>query len=322
MCLKAAGSVFLALLVLFPMTVQESSPGCVTYKHRVTCGLKGLSVDFPCSYPRDVQDIQISEWYRSYSREAKPLKQISDYSSRLGYFERGNGNCTLKLKDLKKKDAMTYYFKYIARNETGHHFKCRGHPGVSLNVLDSAVQILVGEHIRGQNVSTVMEGQRITLTCVPTCAANLNSTPGYIWYKNRQQLNDRRENSHLLSLDPISDKDTGSYVCAMMGYEDFPSSAINIRVQKKHINTVSVSARSPTNDSVTTLKPGDDVQTSTDQRKRRQCVSPVYERPNQNFHVTLDVSAMPSEYATMNPVQRCSASETIYENLQLRNLMK
>lgn len=84
---------------------------------------------------------------------------------------------------------------------------------------------------------TVIEGQRIRLICVPNCAANLNSNEGYVWYKNRLKLNDSHANSPFLSLDPISYVDTGSYVCAMIDYEDLPLSAVSLTVLRTHRNT-------------------------------------------------------------------------------------
>lgn len=93
---------------------------------------------------------------------------------------------------------------------------CKGVPGVRLRIFASPVSIMVKKLVKGQDVPvvnwTVIEGQRIMLTCVPTCATNLNSNPGYVWYKNRLQLNGSRANLCLLSLDPISNDDTCSYV--------------------------------------------------------------------------------------------------------------
>ncbi|GLD75554.1 uncharacterized protein AKAME5_002688800 [Lates japonicus] len=112
---------------------------------------------------------------------------------------------------------------------------CKGVPGVRLQVLASPVRILVAGIIGNQ---TVRKGQRVMLVCVSTCPVNLSPNPGYIWYKNTQQLNGSRENSPFLSLDPISKKDTGSYICAMIGYEDLPSSAVNLTVQSGPRNTL------------------------------------------------------------------------------------
>lgn len=123
---------------------------------------------------------------------------------------------------------------------------------------------------RGQDVpvadQTVIEGQRIMLTCVPACAATLNSDPGYIWYKNRLQLNGSTANLSFLSLDPISNKDTGSYVCAMIGYKDLPSSAVNLTVQRRPSNTVlSEIPGGESKDSAPTQTHGCDAQNYTDQ---------------------------------------------------------
>lgn len=152
------------------------------------------------------------------------------------YLGHGDNKCSMKLTDLKTSDTSIYYFTYSFRNATGYKMTCKGVPGVRLHIFASPVRILAEELVRGQTVLvadwTVIEGQRIMLTCVPTCAAILNSNPGYIWYKNRQQLNSSRANSPYLFLDPISNEDVGSYVCTMIGYKDLPSSAVNLKVQR------------------------------------------------------------------------------------------
>lgn len=222
------------------------------------------------------------------------------------------------------------------------------------------MSILVERLVKGQHELvadwTVIEGQRIMLTCVPTCAANLNSNPGYIWYKNGLQLNGSRANSPSLSLDPISNEDPGSYVCAMIGYKDLPSSAVDLTVLGPPRNTV-MSDGGSKKDSEPTLTHGCDAQTSTDQifnnyqtpkgkstftfsimlatcicvgwviaimvailvhrekkkKKRRRCASSVPGPPD--LYMALNISSMSAEYDTLDTVRRCSAADTVYENI-------
>ncbi|CAJ1080747.1 uncharacterized protein LOC117829592 [Xyrichtys novacula] len=334
-----------------PQMVQGSPHWCVTYKHRETCGLEGSFVNLPCTYPKNV-DIRISGWSKKYNPNKKPklLKTIPAYASRFESITFGNSDCTLKLTALRKSDASTYYFTYIARNESGQRFTCSGDPGVSLHVFGSAVGVLVETGIKGQNISTsdwqVMEGQRITLTCVPTCTTNQNSTPGYTWYKNKKPLNGRRANSPLLSLDPISNQDTGSYVCSMMGLENLSSSAIKLEVIQRPSNYCTEQTlnydQAPTNRGIFTISliliaslcAGFAfgitstvlifMQKTKVEKKRRQCVSSVCRRPDQSsdVYMALDISAMSAEYDMLNTVEHCSATETVYENLDLRKLTK
>ncbi|XP_029312381.1 uncharacterized protein LOC115024726 [Cottoperca gobio] len=235
---KAAGSVFWAVfLVLLPVAVKLSSPTCVSYRIRNTCGLKGSSVEFPCSFPNDTQVISISGWNKRLhpNRKLVPLKQTRAYLFRKNFLERGNNDCTLKLTDIKKTDTSSFHFVYHFRNVKGATVTCGGAPGVRLEVFESPVKLLVDKFVRRKD-HTVIESQKVVLTCVPTCATNLNSNPGYIWYKNTLQLNGSRANSPSLSLDPISIEDTGSYVCAMIGYKDLPSSPVNLTVQRRPVN--------------------------------------------------------------------------------------
>lgn len=201
-----------------------------------------------------------------------PLKQMPAYSSRMKLLTHGDNDCTMKLGDLKKSDTSIYYFVYSFRNATGHRMTCKGLPGVRLHIFASPVSILVKRLVSGQDVCvadwTVIEGQRIMLTCVPTCAANVNSNLGYIWYKNRLQLNGSTANSQFLSLDPISIEDMGSYVCVMIGYKDLPSSAVKLTVQRRPRNTEAsdeIPDSGSEKNSVPTLTHVYDAQNSTDQ---------------------------------------------------------
>lgn len=185
----------------------------MTYKHKEICGLKGSSVKFPCSYPTNIQSLTILGW----SKKLYLKPSMKDFSTRMEILGNGNNDCTMKLKKLKLTDNSTYHFMYSFRNATGDHITCDGNPGVRLHIFASPVSILVEEFVRGHKLPvenlTVTEGQRILLTCVPTCTENLNTNPGYIWYKDRLRLNCSRVN--ILSLDPISTEDMGSYACAM-----------------------------------------------------------------------------------------------------------
>lgn len=184
------------------------------------------------------------------------------YSTRMETLGNGNNDCTLKLKKLKLTDNSTYYFRYSFRNATGDHIVCDGNPGVRLHIFASAVRIQVDQFVRGHKLPvenlTVTEGQRILLTCVPS-TENLNTNPGYIWYKDRQRLNGSRVN--ILSLDPISTEDMGSYACAMISYKGLLSSVVNLRVGRRPRNAVAPGTRS-NKDSVPTLTNDSDAQCS------------------------------------------------------------
>lgn len=172
----------------------------------------------------------------------------------------------MKLADLQQSNASVYYFK----NVTGYHMRCNGVPGVRLHILASPVRIMVKGLVReqGKHVAEwrAKEGQAIKLTWVPTWAAKLNSNPGYIWYRNRLQLNSSRTNSYL-SLDPITYEDTGIYVCVLIGYEDLPSPAVNLTVQRRSSSTVSaaVSEGGSKMDNILSLTHGFDAFSATEQ---------------------------------------------------------
>ncbi|XP_051273727.1 uncharacterized protein LOC127373353 [Dicentrarchus labrax] len=358
---EEAGRVFSALfLVLFP-AVQLSSSGCVTYNYSETCGFVGSSVEFPCSYPQNVKVMSISGWSRQLypHRKLTPLEKIQAYSNRIKYLKRGNNDCTMKLTGLRKSDTSNYYFIYKSIKVTGHPMTCKSVPAVRLHIVASPVSILVKKLVNGQDVAvadcTVMEGQRIMLTCVSTCAANLNSNPGYIWYKNNLQLSGSRANSPFLSLENISVEDTGSYVCTMILYKNLPSSVVNLRVRRKPRNTV-VSGEIPDagseKDSVPTLTHVCDAQNNTDQifnncrtpftlfimllasvsvglvitilailvirakKKKDKKMRCAGPNHNRGSYMVPDINSMSAEYNTLDPARRYTATHTVYENLR------
>lgn len=334
----------------------------MTYSHTQICAIKGSSVTFPCSYPKNVKVTHISGWSTKLHPVSNPPptpKLMPAYSSK----NKSRHDCTLKLTDVKQSDASFYFFKYSYRNVTGVNMTCEGVPGVRLLVFASAVSIQLEEIVRGQKVplvdQTVIEGQKMMLTCVPTCAARLNSNPGYIWFKNGLQLNGCRANSSFLSLDPISNEDTGSYVCAMIGYKDLTSSAVNLTVMRSPRNTVSsentdsgskkdCDANHPTAQDLNNCQMPKDKSVfklsimlvvsvcvgfaiaimvvilcfKIKRKKRRMCVRepPVHKS---DCYMALDITSMTAENDTLDIVNRCTVSDegdTIYENLPTTKL--
>ncbi|KAF3704593.1 hypothetical protein EXN66_Car020282 [Channa argus] len=238
MGLKVLGSMVLGFVlgVLFPVEVQL----CVTYKLQKTCGLTGSSVEFPCSYPKHMQVIDVLGWYKITSLESKALNMLPAYSNRMNFLGNGTSDCTMNLTDLRRTDSSTYSFMYIFRKASGARLTCKGYPGVRLHIFESPVRMQADEIVGANKVpvknKTVAEGQRIMLTCVPTCTEKPNNNTAYIWYKDRGQLNGSKANN--LSFHSIGEKDMGIYACAVTGYNDLPSSPFNLKVRRGPRNTV------------------------------------------------------------------------------------
>lgn len=68
----------------------------------------------------------------------------------------------------------------------------------------------------------IQDGDFVSLTCHTTC--NLPDNPLVIWRKDGHLLEEKKDKQ--LILGPISDYDSGSYTCALKGYEYFPSPAV------------------------------------------------------------------------------------------------
>ena len=126
--------------------------------------------------------------------------------------------------------------------------------GSTLEVLGSNSQFQVSRCVHGSNVYTVMlvmmgynvlfpsalqvgmspttvtEGQRVTLTCNPSCSTHVN--PTYIWYQDRKLVsNQHTMRNNTLILNSVSSKDSRNYSCALSGHEDHPSPAVTLVVR-------------------------------------------------------------------------------------------
>lgn len=276
------------------------------------------------------------------------MREAPGYSSLMkDSWKHQRNACKMTLTDLKKDDSSVYGFEYLLSNATGHYRTCHGACGVLLQVLDSPVSSLV----RTLDVPVadwrVMEGQRITLTCVSTCAASLTPNPGYIWYKDQLQLDGSRTYSSVLDLDPVSNEDAGSYACAVAGFRYLPSSAVNLIVRKNpsrgHTSETGseTSFESPYNRN----KPHSSISTFTlsnvfilsfcfglvvvtsvvllllkfarRNTRIRQCDETVPGPPNPNpgSYLNLDLNAISADYETLDNVRHSPLRDTIYENL-------
>ncbi|XP_055763668.1 sialoadhesin-like isoform X2 [Salvelinus fontinalis] len=69
--------------------------------------------------------------------------------------------------------------------------------------------------------TNAVKGQEVTLTCSNTCTLSDNPNPTYIWYRNGQRLDE-----HISQQYSIHNYYSGSYSCAVKGYEDLLSPAV------------------------------------------------------------------------------------------------
>ncbi|XP_053085338.1 uncharacterized protein LOC113547594 [Pangasianodon hypophthalmus] len=118
-------------------------------------------------------------------------------------------NCTLKMKNLTKKDSGEYCLSFLSND--GKRFP--GRPGVVLSVTDLQVRV--------SHSAVASEGQTtVTLSCITSCT--LSNNPTYMWYKNGQPVTSNLTKHNKLYL--ISSEDAGNYSCAVRGHDDRHSS--------------------------------------------------------------------------------------------------
>ncbi|KAB5526113.1 hypothetical protein PHYPO_G00148020 [Pangasianodon hypophthalmus] len=129
--------------------VYESSyyspPACVlgkecwgvTYTPDRVCALKTSSIDLSCAYkhPAGLTVIK-SVWFIKEQVGVEPVdvRDYEEYQDRVQYTQSSQNDCSLRITNLRERDAQTYRFRfYTAWN------KYTGRPGVTLTVTDLKV---------------------------------------------------------------------------------------------------------------------------------------------------------------------------------------
>ncbi|KAK2819568.1 hypothetical protein Q7C36_021214 [Tachysurus vachellii] len=151
---------------------DEKSCWSVTYSTQTICGLIGSSVDIHSyfTFPNKYKVMKMF-WFIKEQVYVGPVDMSKDkeYQGRVQYTQSSQNNCSLRITNLRERDAQTYMFRLYSDDSTG---KATGEPGVSLSVTD--LKVTVSDSGSGQ----------IDLSCITTCT--LSNKPTYIWYKNGQ----------------------------------------------------------------------------------------------------------------------------------------
>ncbi|KAL1005548.1 hypothetical protein UPYG_G00060530 [Umbra pygmaea] len=197
----------------------------VIYTHQNICTLKGTTVDIPCSYKYpSYHEVIKAFWFTKWEsgKEPEDLSLVLGYDGRIEYRGDKKNDCTLRITNLTLTDTAQYMFRFITNGG-----RAAGTP-VSLNITDIVLEM---DH------ASVSEGDRVTLTCRTKCT--LDPIPEYIWYKNRQPIENTLTPVYNLS---VTSEDAGRYSCAVKGHEDIRSTEKTLTVRYFPKNTsVSVS---------------------------------------------------------------------------------
>ncbi|XP_037399396.1 B-cell receptor CD22-like isoform X1 [Pygocentrus nattereri] len=220
------------LLLFFQMRVLGAfgQDWSVKYTQTRKCALKGFTVYMSGDYryPSHLEGVK-RFWAINPGRKVEPVDLTTDpeYSGRTEYFEGRNKLFYLKLMNVTERDEHMYSIRITTNIESQRYLF---YPGVTLNVTG----------LRVESPERVSEGNTTRLTCTTTCP--LPDRPTYIWYKNGRRVDRNDEETNVLSLRPTRIEDTGSYSCAVRGYEGLPSpaAALSVRYSPKNVS-VSIS---------------------------------------------------------------------------------
>ncbi|KAL7833933.1 hypothetical protein AOLI_G00288930 [Acnodon oligacanthus] len=180
----------------------------VSYTERKCCILKGLSVDFLCTYSHPEAE-RVSKAFWFYFRpevQSEELSEDEQFAGRVEFIGDKERNCGLRLRDVRERDSGEYRFQFST--QSGETFT--GSPGVTLKVTALQVRVIS---------STASDGPTVTLMCSSTCT--LPNNPTYIWYKNGQPVTNKLGRDNKLYLKCSGD--AGNYSCAVRGHEELRS---------------------------------------------------------------------------------------------------
>ncbi|XP_060715709.1 B-cell receptor CD22-like isoform X1 [Tachysurus vachellii] len=189
-----------------PVCVLGKQCWGVTYTAEHVCALKNTSVDLSCSYKYPAGHTVIkSVWFIKEQVNVGPedVREDEEYQGRVQYTQSSQNDCSLRITNLRERDAQTYRFRFYTDDPKG---KYTGEPGVSLSVTD--LKVTVSDWYKKKKLS-----------CITTCT--LSNKPTYIWYKNGQRVTDQDRNEL-----NVSSEDAGSFSCAVRGHEELRSPAV------------------------------------------------------------------------------------------------
>ncbi|XP_047668214.1 sialoadhesin-like isoform X6 [Tachysurus fulvidraco] len=137
--------------------------------------------------------------------EPEDVRTDEEYQGRVQYTQSSQNDCSLRITNLRERDAQTYRFRFYTDDAKGKYTEEPG--GVTLSVTDLKVTV------------SDLDNWNKKLSCITTCT--LSNKPTYIWYKNGQRVTDQDRNEL-----EVSSEDAGSFSCAVRGHEELHSPAV------------------------------------------------------------------------------------------------
>ncbi|XP_048876248.1 B-cell receptor CD22-like isoform X4 [Brienomyrus brachyistius] len=225
MGLQYALSFWILTVVFLPGVL--GSEWAVEYSGNPLCAIRGSTVVIPCSYKYENSfEVETVMWchddeycdkmaYVSHSSNTGISDAFRDRAEYLGNKEK---NCTLRIKNITKKDAGLYIFKFINKD---NKLRWSGSPGTTLMV--DELKVAMTPQKEGTGVS---EGDSVNLTC-GTDSCSLSQSE-FTWFKDNQQLPETQSTLHF---SPVCTSHSANYSCGLKGNRQTVSESMNFSVK-------------------------------------------------------------------------------------------
>ncbi|XP_053744148.1 cell adhesion molecule 4-like isoform X2 [Synchiropus splendidus] len=193
------------LLLLLLLMLQPGVLGQRIHYGDPSCAVKGSTVTILCSFTWTHQIIRV-RWCVNHLICQGSTPSVYDSRQpglhpRYRYLGDKTGNCTLQITDVQHEDSTTFRFRMEAQNNTGHF---TGQNGANVIVTgDTRMKI-------SSSRDTWRVGDTIVLSCSSDCTFH---DLQIMWRKDNLTI--PRETGPSLTLESLTEADSGSYTCSL-----------------------------------------------------------------------------------------------------------
>nr|XP_057909621.1 B-cell receptor CD22-like isoform X2 [Doryrhamphus excisus] len=216
-------NVFVVLLLTGSVGVAAR----VRYHPSAVCAVKGSTVTIGCTFTPIMEVIRVV-WCINHLICHGSTPSVYDsakpsYGSRYQYLGDLEGNCTLRIHDVREADSRTFRFRMEAADALGHF---TGTTGAKFNVIDNPQMLVLSS-----TPAKVSEGDRVTLSCASRCSFQQLEVR---WFQDGNHV--LSESGPALQLGSVTKSKSGNYTCALAKDMRTTSLPFSLKVEARQSN--------------------------------------------------------------------------------------